>query len=139
MDEQRPSEVIENFLSYIDSVKTEYETNFAIVGEEDKRLQDLLHALEFAPNKQERNKIATQFQRSRKRRRKAKDRVLELEKLYDFQKDQANRPFLKRLRGILQPQKGTEKYLESEREYKKRVGDNDADDIGGQQTAGKKA
>lgn len=123
MSERRPSEVLEEFLSYIDAVKTEYEQAFAIVGEEDKRLQDLLHALEFAPNKQERNKIATQFQRSRRRRRKAKDTVLELEKVYEFQRDQANKPFLKRLRGTITQQKGTEQYLAGQREYKKRVGD----------------
>lgn len=125
MKNKKPSEVLENFLAYMDAVKTEYEENFTIVGEEDKRLQDLLHALEFAPNKQERNKIATQFQQSRKRRRKAKDKVLELEKIYDFQKDQANRPFFKKLRAALAQQKGTEQYLNGQREYKKRVGDAD--------------
>lgn len=123
MEQQKPSEVMENFLSYMEFVRAEYEENFGIVNEEDRRLQDLLHALEFAPNKQERNKIATRFQQSRKRRRKAKDKVLELEKVYDFQKDQNNRPFLKRLKGTLQQQKGTEKCLEGHREYKKRVGD----------------
>ena len=130
MEQLKPSEVIENFLSYIESVKTEYEENFAIVGEEDKRLQDLLHALEFAPNKQERNRIATQFQQSRKRRRKAKDKVLELEKIYEFQKDQSNRPFLKKLKVTLRQQKGTEQYLAGQREYKKRVGDENVDTRG---------
>lgn len=123
MEKLKPSEVLENFLSYMERAKAEYEENFVIVGEEDKRLQDLLHALEFAPNKQERNKIATQFQLSRKKRRKAKDKVLELEKIYDFQKDQTNRPFFKKLKGTLTQQKGTEQYLASQREYKKRVGD----------------
>lgn len=123
MEQVKPSEVLEQFLSYMDTVKAEYEENFAIVGEEDRRLQDLLHALEFAPNKQERNKIATQFQLSRKRRRIAKDKVLELEKFYDLQKDQTNRPFFKKLKGTLTQQKGTEQYLAGQREYKKRVGD----------------
>ncbi len=123
MSELKPSEVIENFLSYIEMVKTEYEENFAIVGEEDRRLQDLLHEMEFAPNKQERNKMATKLQQSRRRRRQAKDKVLELEKIYDFQKEQANRPFFKKLRAILTQQKGTEQYLAGQREYKKRAGD----------------
>ena len=69
------------------------------------------------------NFYTTQFQQSRKRRRKAKDKVLELEKIYEFQKDQSNRPFLKKLKGTLQQQKGTEQYLAGQREYKKRVGD----------------
>lgn len=123
MEKLKPSEVLENFLSYMERTKAEYEENFAIVGEEDKCLQDLLHALEFAPNKQERNKIATQFQLSRKRRRIAKDKVLELEKIYDFHKDQTNRPFFKKLKGTLTQQKGTEQYLAGQREYKRRVGD----------------
>lgn len=108
MEHLKPSEVIENFLSYIELVKTEYEENFAIVGEEDRRLQDLLHEMEFAPSKQDRNKAAAKLQQSRRRRRQAKDKVLELEKIYDFQKDQANRPFFKRLRTALAQQKGTE-------------------------------
>lgn len=123
MAEIKPSDRLEQFLNYLESVKEEYEANFAIVGEEDKRLQDLLHALEFAPNKQERNKIATQFQQSRRRRRKAKDKVMELEKVYEFQKDQANRPILKRLKATITQQKGNEQYLSGPREYKKRVGD----------------
>lgn len=123
MAEMKPSDRLEQFLNYLESVKEEYEANFAIVGEEDKRLQDLLHALEFAPNKQERNKIATQFQQSRRRRRKAKDKVMELEKVYEFQKDQANRPVLKRLKATIIQQKGNEQYLSGPREYKKRVGD----------------
>lgn len=123
MDNMKPSEILEQFLDYLDKVKAEYEEAYATVGEEDKRLQDLLHALEFAPNKQERNKVATQFQQSRKKRRIAKDKVLELEKVYEFQKDQNNRPFLKRLRGTLAQQKSEEQYLVSERKYKKRVGE----------------
>lgn len=125
MEQIKPSEVIENFLSYVENIKTEYEKNFAIVGEEDRRLQDLLHALEFAPNKQERNKIATQFQKSRQRRRKAKDKVLELEGIYEFQKEQVNRPFFKKLKAVMTQQKGTEQYLAGQREYKKRVGDSE--------------
>lgn len=56
--------------------------------------------------------------------------MLELEKIYEFQKDQANRPFLKKLKGTLQQQKGTEQYLEGQREYKKRVGDENVDTRG---------
>ena len=123
MAEMKPSDRLEQFLNYLESVKEEYEANFAIVGEEDKRLQDLLHALEFAPNKKERNKIATQFQQSRRRRRKAKDKVMELEKVYEFQKDQANRPVFKKMKATITQQKGNEQYLSGPREYKKRVGD----------------
>mgnify|MGYP003298635663 CR=1 FL=1 len=123
MKRMNPSDKLECFLSYLEEVKKEYEENFAIVGEEDRWLQDYLHALEFAPNKQERNKVATQFQQSRRLRRKAKDKVMELEKVYDFQKDQANRPVLKRLKATITQQKGNEQFLAGPREYKKRVSD----------------
>ena len=125
MEKLNPSDRLENFLSYLESAKREYEENAAIVREEDRRLQDFLHALEFAPNKQERNKVATQFQQSRRRRRKSKDKVLELEKVYEFQKDQANRPVFKRLAATITQQKGNEKFLAGPREYKKRVSDSD--------------
>lgn len=120
---EKPSEIIETFLDWLESCKNEYEENYAIAGEEDKRVQDFLHAMEFAQNKQERNRIATQLQQSRKRRRVAKDKVQELKEVYDFYKDQNNRPTLKRIKGIIPKQKKTEAYLAGERTYKPRVGD----------------
>lgn len=120
---EKPSEIIETFLDWLESCKNEYEENYAIAGEEDKRVQDFLHAMEFAQNKQERNRIATQLQQSRKRRRAAKDKVQELKEVYDFYKDQNNRPALKRMKGIIPKQKKTEAYLTGERTYKPRVGD----------------
>uniref|UniRef100_UPI0040572D24 hypothetical protein n=1 Tax=Acetatifactor sp. TaxID=1872090 RepID=UPI0040572D24 len=123
METTKPSEVLEQFLGYMDTVKNEYEEAYSIVGEEDRRLQDLLHALEFAANSQEKNKIATRLQQSRKRRRKAKDRVKELEKIYELQNEQASHTFLKKMKSTLSQQKGNEQYLTSKREYKKRVKD----------------
>lgn len=123
MKNQKPSERIEDFLNWIETSVAEYEEAYAIAGEEDKKVQDFLHAMEFAENKQERNRIATKLHQSRKRRRAAKDKVLELEKIYAFYKDQSNRPMLKKLIGIIQNQKKTEEYLASERTYKPRVGD----------------
>lgn len=123
MNKLKPSEVIEGFLNYLESCKTEYDEAYAAAGEEDKRVQDFLHAMEFAKNKQERNKIATQLHHSRKRRRAAKDKVLELQKVYDFYKDVGNKAVLKKLKGIIPKQKQTEEYLQGDREYKPRVGD----------------
>ena len=123
MDVQKPSEVLDRFIDWLEICRVEYEEAYAIVGEEDKRLQDLLHALEFAENKGERNRTATKFQKSRKRRRMAKNKVAELQKIYDFCKDQNNKPTLKRLKGIIPKQKDTEIYLESEKTYTPRVGD----------------
>lgn len=66
MTEQQPSEVLQDFLNYIDQIKAEYQSAREAVGKEDKRLQDLLHELEFAEDKATRNRVATKFQRSRK-------------------------------------------------------------------------
>ena len=123
MKNTKPSERIEDFLNWIEASVAEYEEAYAIAGEEDKKVQDFLHAMEFADIKQERNRVATKLHQSRKRRRAAKDKVLELEKIYAFYKDQSNRPILKKLKGIIQNQKKTEEYLESERTYKPRVSD----------------
>lgn len=123
MKNPKPSERIEDFLNWLESSVAEYEEAYAIAGEEDKKVQDFLHAMEFADIKKERDKVATKLHRSRKRRRMAKDKVLELEKIYAFYKDQSNRPMLKKLKVIVQNQKKTEEYLASERIYKPRVGD----------------
>lgn len=123
MDKQRPSEIVQAFLDYLESCKNEYETAYADVGEEDKRVQDFLHAMEFAPNRKERNKIATQLHNSRVARRISKDKSQELEKVYKFYKDPSNTPMLKKLRNLVKEQRKTEEYLLGERHYNRRGGD----------------
>lgn len=71
----QPSEVLQGFLDYVDQIKVEYQSAREAVGKEDKRLQDLLHELEFAEDKAARNRVATKFQRSRRERRRQKDEV----------------------------------------------------------------
>ena len=80
----QPSEVLQGFLDYVDQIKAEYQSAREAVGKEDKRLQDLLHELEFAEDKAARNRVATKFQRSRRERRRQKDEVQRLELLIDF-------------------------------------------------------
>lgn len=46
--EKEPSEVLADFLNYIDQCRRDYQAAHDAVGMEDKRLQDLLHGLEFA-------------------------------------------------------------------------------------------
>lgn len=79
-----PAENLEHFLNFIDQCYADYRFSFDAVGEEDRRLQDLLHEMEFAPDKAERNRVATKLQSSRKRRRKHKDDVKLNEKIVDF-------------------------------------------------------
>ncbi len=60
--ERKPSEIITDFLNFLESAKNEYASAYADVGAEERKEQTFLHDLEFAPNKNERNKVATRFQ-----------------------------------------------------------------------------
>ncbi len=43
--QKNPAEELERFLNYIDACRQEYKYAYDMVGEEDKRLQDLLHEM----------------------------------------------------------------------------------------------
>lgn len=116
-----PSETIEDFLKLIRSWETEYYYAFEAVGKEDKRLQDLLHELEFTENFKEKNQVATKLKDSRKTRRENKDRVLMLESVVKFFADPQNRKTLNQMEQLLGRQRKQEKILLSERTYTPRI------------------
>lgn len=118
---QKPSEIITEFLDFLESAKNEYESAYAEVGAEDRKEQTFLHDLEFAPNKNERNKVATRFQQSRRARRKAKDRAQLYEYISNFYTDKQNQNLIKSLRRLQNEQISREKYLFGNREFKNRV------------------
>lgn len=120
--ESSPAKVLEEFLNAVAASKQEYQYAYDAVNEEDRRLQDLLHEVEFAPNKAERNRSATKLQQSRRRRRDYKDMVKKNEKLVKFFEEQKNRETLNRMRQLLGQQRKEEEYLASERTYKPRMG-----------------
>ena len=66
---KEPSEVLSEFLSYIDRIRHDYQAAHDAVGIEDKRLQDLLHGLEFAADENEKRRAGTKLQQSRLIRR----------------------------------------------------------------------
>ena len=72
-NKKEASETLSEFLDFLDTCERQYQTARDAVGLEDRRLQDLLHELEFAQDKAERNRVATKFQRSRRERRKQKE------------------------------------------------------------------
>lgn len=79
MTKQRsPAEEIEAFLNFVDRTGKEYTYAKDLMKEEDKRLQDLLHEMEFAADRAERNRVATKLQASRKERRRNKDLMEEV-------------------------------------------------------------
>ena len=119
--ERKPSEIITEFLNFLEASKQEYESAYADLGTEDSRLQTFLHDIEFATDRNGRNKVCTKLQQSRKARRKAKDRVKLYENIYNFYMDKQSQNFLKSLRRLQNEQIAEEKYLFGNREFKKRV------------------
>ncbi len=119
--EIKPSKQLEDFLNFLDQCAKEYKYASDNMSKEDKRLQDLLHEIEFAADKAERNRVATSLQKSRKERRKHKDMVKLYERIVKFSEDQDNRRTFNLLRQLLGQQRKEEEYLQSNRAYKKRV------------------
>ena len=119
--EVKPSKNLEDILNFLDQCAREYQYAFENMSTEDKRLQDLLHELEFAADKAERNRVATSLQRSRRERRKSKDMVKLYERIVKFKEDQNNRRTINLLRQLLGQQRKEEEYLRSNRTYKKRM------------------
>lgn len=122
-EEKKPSEVLQDFLDYLKSASKEYQSCMSEVWRHDKRTQDFLHGFEFAENKQARNRLATTVSNSRRERRKLKDRAQLMENCAKFYSDKKNKQFFDRMKGLIEEQKKMEEYLESERIYKPRVGD----------------
>lgn len=119
--ERKPSEVITDFLNFLEESKGRYESAYEDVGEEDRKLQTFIHDIEFALDKGERNKVCTKLQQSRRARRRAKDRALLYEKIHKFYTDKNNQALLKALRRLQNEQISEEKYLFGPREFKNRV------------------
>lgn len=113
--ERLPSEVIEDFLNYLEFCKDEYQSNKDQYESIDKQTYDWCHKFENAKNKQERNRIATAFHKLRVQRRGNKDKAKLYERLANFAQDKSNELFIKRIRKILSEQKKTEEWLKSDR------------------------
>lgn len=116
-----PAEQLAEFLNFIDSCIQEYQFAYGAVNDEDKRLQDLVHEMEFAADKAERNRVATRLQRSRRTRREYKDIVMRNKLIVEFFEEAANRKVLNQLRQLLGRQRREEEFLQSKRIYKPRM------------------
>ncbi len=116
-----PAQQLEEFLSFIDQCYTDHQYAYEAVNEEDKRLQDLVHEIEFASDKAERNRVATKLQNSRKERRRNKDIVKLNEQVVKFFDEKGHRDTLNKMRQLLGRQRKEEEYLFGERVYKPRV------------------
>lgn len=108
-------------MNFIDQCYADYQSANEAVIEEDRRLQDFLHEMEFAPDKAERNRVATRLQNSRKERRRNKDAAKLNEQVVKFFDEKAHRETLNRMRQLLGRQRKEEEYLFGERVYKPRA------------------
>lgn len=121
--DKTPSEQLAEFLNFVDRCKEEYRLAYDAVGEEDKWLQDLLHAMEFAETRSEADKVTTKLRKSRKARRESKDIIKRNQLIVEFFSDQNNKATLNKLKQLLGRQRKEEEYLNGERVYKPRVND----------------
>lgn len=120
--DRKPSEIIQGFLDLVDSSHAEFNDSKSKVDNYNSKTYTWTHQLEDCKNKQERNRLATAWQKELKERRIEKDRKNLWEKIHNFGTDVSNKAFLKKLRHLVQEQRKAEEYLETpyaEREFKK--------------------
>lgn len=120
-DNRLPSERLEEFLAFAKECVETYQISYSCVGDEDKRLQDLLHALEFADNKYDIHTEALRLWDSRRERRRNKDRATLHSVLAQYFQSASGQKFLNELRQMLGKQRKEEEYLTGHREYRKRT------------------
>lgn len=123
MKERKPSEIIQDFIDLITQSREEYESNMSIAKGYDKKTITWIHDFEVADNYEERCKLATALHQERETRRKHKDRAELFQKIHEFAGQEKNKQVLRSLKWLLSEQKKQEEYLESDREFKHRVGD----------------
>ena len=112
---------LEEFLAWVKECEEQYRTASEAVALEDRRLQDLLHEMEFAATSKERGRVATKLYRSRKMRREQKDIMKRNEQVVEFFREQPAMAMLKRINQLVGRQKTEEQYLDGKRTYKPRV------------------
>ena len=119
--EKEPSEVLSEFLAYIDRIRYDYKAAHDAVKREEKRLQDLLHDIEFADGENEKRRAGTRLQQSRRSRRRKKDEMMRLELVVQFFDEPTQKSTINKMRQLLGKQRKQEEFLNGERHYNKRV------------------
>ena len=119
--QKTPAEQLSEFLNFVEQSYTDYQIASEALKEEDRRLQDLLHEMEFAADKAERNRVATRLQKSRRERRKNKDTVKRNEQVVRFFEEKPHRDTLNKMKQLLGRQRKEEEYLFGERVYKQKA------------------
>jgi len=120
-DTNSPAKQMSEFLNFVDQCTSEYRIACDIISEEDKRLQDLLHGLEFSESRPEADKITTKLLKSRKLRRENKDTVKRNQLIVNFFEEPNNKATLNKMRQLLGRQRKEEEFLNGNRVYKPRA------------------
>lgn len=103
--EKEPSEVLSEFLAYIDRIRYDYKAAHDAVKKEEKRLQDLLHDIEFAEGENEKRRAGTRLQQSRRNRRRKKDEMMRLELVVQFFDEPTQKSTINKMRQLLGKQR----------------------------------
>lgn len=119
--EKKPSERIKEFLDFVRECSSGYRLAYDMVNQEDRKLQDFVHQVEFASDEKELHRAAVELQESRRVRRRNKDEVQLYEALVKFFEGKGPKDTLNRLEQLLGQQRKHEEYLASERVYKPRM------------------
>ena len=96
-----PSKSLEAFLAFAKGCQDTYQIAYSCVSDEDKRLQDLLHALEFTDNKYDMHNEALRLWESRRIRRKHKDIAILYKEVAQYFQSAQGQKFLNDLRQLL--------------------------------------
>lgn len=116
---KQTSSYIETFLNYLSEINRSYPLTKAELKKKDNETQDILHELELGENNyKERTKIATQLRNVRKERRHLKDKIEEIETLYQWMNE--NKTSINKLQQVLGQTRKQEKYHQN-RTYKKKI------------------
>ena len=117
--QKKPSEILQEFIEFLEDAKNMYELARKKCEEFDSLERHIYwaHRIEFAKDRNEKNRIATAHQKERLERRRYKDICDRYEKIHIFVYSENNKATLKRLKGVVGAQKHQEEYLESKRHY----------------------
>ena len=120
MRNAKASDVVGAFLDWLSEMKDKQEKSWQIVVDEDSKVQDFLHEMEFESNNKRRAVISTRLHDSRVKRRIAKDTSKLLKPVTEFVKEATNRNLIKLMKQMRSDLKSAEEFVFSQREYKKR-------------------
>lgn len=123
--DKKLSEQIKSFLDFLDECQKLNSMAYNGVGEEDKRHQDLIHAIEFEHNSDEITKLGMRIHQNRVERRVYKDLFEVTDPVTQFIRDPQNKKALDQMRQLLGKVRKVEKHHEN-RVYIPRIKEDDS-------------